>query len=124
MKVIALTNQEKLSLLKKTKEIYVKQYTACLLNNLKRISTYYEPMGLCGCFYRACNESGYFIDDSYFLVSKIIPEWNREFAYHISPLDFLSGCNYASLSCAYWFPIWDKASRINFINWLIFRYTE
>lgn len=124
MKEIALTTKEKLSLLKKTKEIYVKQYTTCLIKNRQSIYPEYEPLGLCGCFFRACDTLGYEVYPSTWFIKDIIPEWCKEYAYHISPLGVLSGCDYASLTYGYWFPIWDKASRINFINWLIFRYTE
>lgn len=124
MKDINLTNQEKLNLLRKTKEIYIKQYSECLLNNLIRISEYYEPLGLCGCFYRACNESGYFIDKSYYNASNIIPEWNRMYAYQAAKLDWHTCRLYSSLCLCYWFPIWDKVNRIVYLNCLINKYSE
>lgn len=124
MKEISLTNQEKLCLLKKTKEIYVKQYIECVLNSKSSDSILDEPLGLCGCFYQAREKSGYFNDDSFFRASNIIPEWNRIIAYQVNGFDLRKCQVYSSLNNGYWFPIWDNVSRVYFLNWLIDKYTE
>lgn len=124
MEEFALTNQEKLSLLVKTKEMYVKQYIACVLNYQKSISSYYEPIGMCGCFYKACKESGYSVFNVIFQVSNIIPEWNRSVAYQVNQFDYNKCRVYSSIDHGYWFPIWDKVSRVNYLNWLIDKYTK
>lgn len=124
MKEEIFSVQERLRILIKTKEIYVKQYAICLLNNQKRISEYYEPLGLCACFGRAFYyETGVSIA-SYDSIEAVIPEWDRSLAYQVSPLGKLSSSVCLSLAYGYWYPIWDKVSRVNFLNWLIDGYTK
>lgn len=124
MKNEVLSNEEKLRLLMKTKEIYVKQYTSCLLYSRHTSLPNYEPIGLCGSFSEACSTFGYEIFPGPKFIKDVIPEWCMEFAYRVSPLGVLSGYDYSYLTYGYWFPIWDKASRVNFLNWLIDKYTE
>lgn len=124
MKEIALTNEEKLRLLKKTKEVYVQQYLEYVIQYQKSVCQDNEPPGLCGCFYNACKECGYFVDDSRFQISNIIPEWNRSVAYLINEFDHRKCQVYSSLEHGYWFPGWDNVSRLYFLHWLISKYTE
>lgn len=118
-----MTTNDKLRVLKMTKELYVKQFTVCLINKY-RIGdlSAYEPMGLCDCFASVCEDYDY----RYYSVRsiyKVIPEWHRELAYKITPPLLTSDADKSDIEFGYWYPIWDKASRINFLNWLISRYT-
>lgn len=124
MKNEVLSNEEKLRLLMKTKEIYVKLYAKRLLDAKDSVTPCDVPPGLCYCLYQACKINGYSNDDSRFYASNIIPEWNRIITYQVSRLDYPLYRVYSNLNCGYWFPIWDKASRVNFLNWLIDKYTE
>lgn len=124
MEEIVLTYQEKLRLIKKTKENYVKDYIRCSLNNPFGFSTCSMPAGMCTCFYWACKECGYPFDETNLYICNLIPEWDRKFAYQVSPLNFVSSDDYQYLSMGFWYPVWDKAWRVNYLNWLIDRYTK
>lgn len=124
MKKNELTPYQKSLILMKTKERYVAQYTACLLyvhaTNYRKV----EPVGMCACFFKACSYYRLAVSPRYHSISDIIPEWDKEIAYQVSPLEALTGCDYSSLTCGYWYPIWDKVSRVNYLNWLIDKYTK
>lgn len=138
MKEIALSNHELALILLKTKELYVKEYTSCLL---KMSHSYYSfddvyysvpvgyiPHGLCYTFLMACHCCGYNVPEEFnvsnYAINKIIKEWNKEIAYKISPLNESLYDDGWSVNYGFWYPIWDKASRVNFLNWLLNKYSK